>query len=63
MEIKQKAGFEDVNVCKKNCLDLLAKINVRDDDYLRVYLKKNNLFTNGSEHVSRRNKYDFIFDN
>lgn len=34
---------------------------IKDDDYLKSYLLKNQRYQNSNNSISRRNKYDFIF--
>jgi hypothetical protein len=49
---------------KKDCEDLFAQVNIRDDDYLKSYLLKNQRYYNGignNNSISRKNKHDFIF--
>jgi hypothetical protein len=46
---------------KKECEDILGQIQIKDDDYLKSYLLKNQRFNLNTNSISRKNKYDFIF--
>ena len=39
----------------------MNSICVKDDDYLRSYLLRNNKYQNGITYSTRKNKHDFIF--
>lgn len=66
VELKEQKSTQENSIkksetIKKECLAMMQGVCVKNDDYLKSYLLKNNRYQNGYSPISKKNKHNFIF--